>query len=221
MDKIYTYIDPSWKPFFDEISNYILECIRDNPNVNWEMILRCFKETPLNNVKVILFNVYNHSNIDDNDGLAFSCTTKIMPSTHNIFRELQKTYPEFMFPVIGNLSNWAKQGVLLLNLQWKINGIFIISWDVWLDKIMKYLNSHIIFLLWGRKCMDLSENIREFASLYGKKIKILEAGHPSPIARGPFQFLGCGHFELTNEKLKKWNKEQIDWTNLENKNKIL
>ena len=112
----------------------------------------------------------------------------------------------------GDLSNWAKQGVLLLNTALTVraheaNSHKGIGWEVFTDRIIELLNEReepVIFVLWGanaRKKTELIDSSRHY---------ILEASHPSPLSarRG---FFGCKHFSKVNEILRHLGKKPIDW----------
>ena len=112
----------------------------------------------------------------------------------------------------GDLTAWAKQGVLLLNTVLTVRANepashANIGWETFTDAVVDAINSHnnnIVFLLWGSHAKNKCKNIDTSKHL------ILSAPHPSPLSahRG---FFGCQHFSKTNEALEKWGKERISW----------
>ena len=128
---------------------------------------------------------------------------------------MQNDIPNFKIPSHGDLTGWAKQGVLLLNSSLTVeasnpNSHQSIGWQNFTDKVIKWINdnlNHVVFFLWG-------SNAKEKASLINKnKHLILTAAHPSPFSayRG---FFGCKHFSKANQYLKRNGKQIIDWNNL-------
>jgi uracil-DNA glycosylase len=119
--------------------------------------------------------------------------------------------PGFKTPESGNLENWAKQGVLMLNsvltVQANLPGSHKnFGWQHFTDAIIKLVSQQkeqVVFLLWGNYAMSKSELID------GAKHLILTAAHPSPLARGAF--FGSKHFSKTNHYLMQHDKEPIIW----------
>jgi uracil-DNA glycosylase len=112
----------------------------------------------------------------------------------------------------GDLTPWAKQGVLLINTVLTVedslpNSHQNIGWEIFTDNIIKYISDNqqgVVFLLWGSPALKKSKLIDE------KKHYILTAPHPSPLSsyRG---FFGCKHFSKSNEILKSIRKSEIVW----------
>lgn len=146
-------------------------------------------------------------------GLCFSVKdgVKIPPSLNNIFKEINSDLG-LPIPQSGNLINWARQGVLLLNTTLTVREGCPMShkdrgWERLTDKIISLLNEKqesVIFLLWGshaKSKLSLITNPNHY---------ILQASHPSPLSA--FNgFFGCKHFSCTNEILLKLSKTPIDW----------
>ena len=184
-------------------------------------IFLAFELTPLKLVKVVIVgqDPYHQLIIDSNNnaipkaqGLAFSVSSddSIPSSLQNIYKELYNTYPGFMTPDHGNLTSWAKQGVLLLNSCLTVrNGLPGSHSELWLGfikrvcKAISIQNPTCIYLLWGQEAQKLKNMI-------GEKSIILEAAHPSGRSanRG---FFGCNHFNKTNEILIKQGHNAINW----------
>ena len=147
-------------------------------------------------------------------GLAFSTPENIKnpPSMQNILKEIESDLGKKSSCEHGDLTSWARQGVLLLNAvltveEKKAGSHQKLGWEIFTDNIIKYINencSDIVFLLWGSPAIKKNSLIDE------NKHHILTAVHPSPLSayRG---FFGCKHFSKTNEILKSLNKVPIVW----------
>lgn len=165
-------------------------------------------------VKIVILGQDPYHGAGEAHGLAFSVKEgiKIPPSLKNIFKELQREYPNFQIPQNGNLSSWAKEGVLLLNASLtvekdKANSHRKIGWELFTDELIKKLNERekpLVFILWGNFAIskkNLISNPHHF---------ILESPHPSPLSasRG---FFGNNHFLKANEFLIKNQIKEINW----------
>lgn len=178
-----------------------------------ENIFNALKYTPYNDVKVVLLGQDPYHGAGQAHGLAFSVQKGIQkpPSLINIFKEL---YSDLGItpPNHGCLTDWAKQGILLLNTtltvrEGEANSHKNFGWITFTDKIIEVLNRRedpVIFLLWGKNAADKLPLITE------SRHYVLMAAHPSPLSasRG---FLGCRHFSKVNEILKRIGKEPINW----------
>lgn len=184
---------------------------------SFENIFKAFKLTSFDDTKVVIIGQDPYHTKGMADGLAFSVSsnTKKAPSLKNIFKELENEFDTHIdVNNVGDLSNWAKQGVLLLNNtltveSGKPNSHIKLGWSLFTDYIVEKLNEKeepIIFILWGnlaqRKCDAISD--RHY---------ILKTSHPSPFSARS-GFFGCDHFKLANEFLVKNGKKPIDWVNL-------
>ena len=164
-------------------------------------------------VKVVILGQDPYHKSGQANGLAFSVNedTKIPPSLRNIYKEIQNDLG-LSSPTHGDLEQWARQGVLLLNTVLSVRESEAGShqgkgWEKLTDAIINYLsekNSGIVFLLWGKKAQKKAELIDQ------QKHHILSANHPSPLSsyRG---FFGCRHFSKTNALLIQEGKTPIDW----------
>jgi len=145
-------------------------------------------------------------------GLCFSVPVdiKIPPSLVHIFKEL---YQDLGIQKIdGNLTSWAKQGVLLLNSSLSVRESCANShsklWKDFTDNAIKYISDEregIIFILWGTNAKSKKKFIDD------NKHYILESNHPSPLSANRGGFFGCKHFSKCNEILLRNNKTQIEW----------
>lgn len=145
-------------------------------------------------------------------GLSFSVPDgiKIPPSLQNIYKEINA---EFGYPIpeTGNLTQWAQQGVLMLNSVLTVRAHSPashknIGWEQCTDEIIKALNQKndpVVFMLWGNFAKQKAKLITN------PKHLILTSGHPSPLSCR--YFFGNNHFKQCNEFLEKNGKTPIDW----------
>jgi len=178
-----------------------------------ENIFNALKFTPYNKVKVLLLGQDPYHGEGQAHGLAFSVQKGVQkpPSLVNIFKELDSDLG-IQSPSHGCLTDWARQGVMLLNTaltvrEGEANSHKKIGWTTFTDKIIETLNNRedpVIFLLWGRNAAE------KLPLITNKQHYVLSAAHPSPLSasRG---FFGCKHFSKTNEILKRLGKEPILW----------
>ncbi|MDR3048168.1 MAG: uracil-DNA glycosylase [Bacteroidales bacterium] len=216
-------IEESWKqvlnedfnaPYFLQLKQFLIE-EKKNYQVfpPGKMIFNAFNLTPFDQVKVVLLGQDPYHDVDQAHGLCFSVQDGIRhpKSLINIFKELNADLG-IQIPVSGNLENWAKQGVLLLNATLTVRAHQAGShqnqgWEKFTDAAIKKLSDEktgLIFLLWGNYAQAKS------ALIDTSKHYILKTVHPSPLSasRG---FFGCKHFSKTNELLRQMGKKEIDW----------
>ncbi|MDX3959033.1 uracil-DNA glycosylase [Aliarcobacter skirrowii] len=177
-------------------------------------IFKAFSLTKLDNLKVVILGQDPYHGFGQAQGLAFSTPANIKnpPSMQNILKEIQSDLDKKSICEDGDLTPWAKQGVLLLNTiltveEAKPKSHHNLGWEVFTDNIIKYISDNCentIFILWGSPAISKTKLIDR------KKHHILTAPHPSPLSsyRG---FFGCKHFSKTNNILKSLNKEAIIW----------
>lgn len=176
-------------------------------------LYNCFRYTPFENVKVVLLGQDPYHNEGQAHGLCFSVQDGIQkpPSLENIFKEL-KSDIGCPLPKNGNLTKWAKEGVLLMNTSLSVrahqaNSHSKCGWAWFTDSVIKLisdLKEHVVFILWGGNARSKK------ALIDGTKHCILECPHPSPLSA--YQgFFGCKHFSKTNEYLQTHDIEPIDW----------
>ena len=175
-------------------------------------IFKAFSLTKLDNLKVVILGQDPYHGFGQAQGLAFSTPANIKnpPSMQNILKEIQSDLGKKSICEDGDLTPWAKQGVLLLNTiltveEAKPKSHHNLGWEVFTDNIIKYISDNCedtIFILWGSPAISKTKLIDR------KKHHILTAPHPSPLSsyRG---FFGCKHFSQTNNILKSLNKEAI------------
>ena len=203
------------KPYYEKLKEEI-DKRYENSTVFPEKqnIFKAFSLTKLDNLKVVILGQDPYHGFGQAQGLAFSTPANIKnpPSMQNILKEIQSDLGKKSICEDGDLTPWAKQGVLLLNTiltvgEAKPKSHHNLGWEVFTDNIIKYISDNCedtIFILWGSPAISKTKLIDR------KKHHILTAPHPSPLSsyRG---FFGCKHFSQTNNILKSLNKEAIIW----------
>lgn len=176
-------------------------------------IFNSMKITAFNDIKVVIIGQDPYHEEGQAMGLSFSVPKGIEkpPSLVNIFKEIKvETNCEDFTD--GDLTGWAKQGVLLLNTVLTVRAHQANShkdkgWETFTDSIIKKISAkreHVVFILWGA-------NARSKKTLIdNSKHLVLESVHPSPLSAYN-GFFGCGHFIKTNEYLIKHGILPIDW----------
>ena len=176
-------------------------------------IFNAFKYTSYSDVKVVILGQDPYHGKGQAHGLCFSVLKGVNPppSLVNIYKELNND-TGFQIPNHGELTKWAKEGILLLNTTLTVREASPNShkgkgWETFTDNVISILNDRekpIVFLLWGGNARSKK------ALITNKNHLILETVHPSPLsAYGGF--FGCGHFSKTNRFLEENNIEPIDW----------
>jgi len=175
-------------------------------------IFKAFELTPVDQVKVVILGQDPYHGPGQAMGLCFSVPDSVPapPSLKNIFREIE-TDCGVRMSGSPNLEPWARQGVLLLNAILTVRAGSpashgAIGWQTFTDAVIRYISTHlegVVFLLWG----NFARSKRELIDT--TRHHVLEAAHPSPLARGAF--FGCRHFSKTNEILLAEHKTPIDW----------
>lgn len=215
-------IESGWKeqlkeqflsPYFDNIKKELLIALRKEevyPPPN--LIFNAFNLTPFSKVKVVILGQDPYHKRGQAMGLSFSVPrdVKIPPSLKNIYNEIQSDL-NIKEPNSGDLSYWAKQGVLLLNATLTVgancpNSHSNFGWQRFSDSVIQTISQkkkNVVFMLWGNFAKQKAPLIDKNSHL------ILTAAHPSPLARG--EFFGCRHFSRCNDYLIKHNITPIDW----------
>lgn len=177
-------------------------------------IFNALKFTAYEDVKVVILGQDPYHGPGQAHGLCFSVKKGVEPppSLKNIFREIENEL-HIPSPPHGELTAWAKQGVLLLNTVLTVragapNSHKGMGWEILTDSIISLLNERqepIVFLLWGANARSKKALITQPHHL------VLESVHPSPLS-AYHGFFGCGHFKMCNSFLKENNLEIIDWS---------
>lgn len=220
---LHSFIHPKWAHFLhNEIDQEYFKNIKKvlhSAPVFYPPVDKIFNFTnftEFENIKVVIIGQDPYHNPGQAMGLSFSVSrlTKLPPSLVNIYKELESDIPGFIAPKHGDLSGWAKQGVLLLNDTLTVTknqpaSHSSIGWKSFTKKIIESINKdleNVVFLLWGNHAKEKSKMIDKSKHL------VLESGHPSPFSVKTFR--GCKHFSKTNEYLCSNSKTPIDWADL-------
>ena len=175
-------------------------------------IFRAFDLTPVKDVKVVILGQDPYHGPGQAHGLSFSVPEGVPapPSLKNIFKEIETDLGVRMsgYP---NLEKWARQGVLLLNAVLTVRSGEAashsrIGWQEFTDAVIKYISDNcegVVFMLWGNFARTKAELIDRSRHV------VLEAAHPSPLARGAF--FGCRHFSRANAALVASGRAPVDW----------
>lgn len=176
-------------------------------------IYNALKYTSRKNLKVVILGQDPYHGEGQAHGLCFSVKKGITPppSLKNIYKELQADLG-CSIPTHGELTKWAKQGVLLLNTALtvragKANSHSKIGWEILTDRIISLVNEKeepVVFLLWGRNAHSKEKLITNTHHL------VLKCAHPSPLSAYN-GFFGCSHFSKCNQFLKEHQLDMIDW----------
>lgn len=212
-------IEEQKKDYFKNIENKIKEdSLLTSIYPPKSMIFNALKLTPLDELKVVIIGQDPYHGPNQANGLAFSVSQgiDIPPSLRNIYKELLTDIPGFEYPNNGDLTSWAKQGILLLNTSLTVkmreaNSHSNIGWEIFTDKIVDVINNEkegVIFVLWGANAQKKGKNINT------EKHHIIKSVHPSPLSshRG---FFGSKPFSKINNILKERGEKEIIW-NIEN-----
>ena len=217
-------IEESWKeiledefkkPYFKQISDHLKTEKAQGKTIYppGSLIFNAFAQTPFDSVKVVLLGQDPYHGPRQAMGLSFSVNDGVPfpPSLINIFKELHEDVGVPM-PKTGNLTPWARQGVLLLNASLTVRAgepmsHAKIGWHHFTDTVIhrvSELKTDVVFLLWGRFAQE------KISLIDTKKHHVLKAAHPSPLSANN-GFFGCRHFSKTNQYLMKKGMDPIDW----------
>lgn len=216
-------IESSWKkalesefdePYFHELADFVrkeytFHTIYPIP----KNIFRAFDFCPFDKVKVIILGQDPYHGVKQANGLCFAVNEDITipPSLRNIFKEIRDDIGIIPYDS-GDLSRWAKQGILLLNATLTVKANTPGShqgrgWERFTDAVIDRLSNrkdNLVFILWG----NYAKNKGKFIDR--KKHLVLESTHPSPFSAND-GFFGCKHFSKTNRFLKEKGLGEIDW----------
>ena len=218
-------LDPSWlevlgdefgKPYMVGLKKFLKDEKDAGNNIypKGPDIFNAFNITPFSEVKVVILGQDPYHGEFQAHGLSFSVQKGITPppSLKNIYKELVTDIPGFYIPNHGDLTAWAKQGVLLLNASLTVRANTPGShqkkgWEEFTDHVIKTISDKkegVVFILWGAFAQAKAELIDK------TKHHIIKSPHPSPFSadRG---FFGSKPFSKTNEILINKGKKPIDW----------
>lgn len=217
-------IDASWKnhlegefekSYFKELTSFVKNEYRSAtiypPPKN---IFRAFDLCPFEQVKVVILGQDPYHGARQANGLSFAVEDGVRPppSLQNIFKEIESDLGKPLVHTGGDLSRWARQGVLLLNATLTVRGGLAGShqgkgWEQFTDAAIRALSQereHLVFILWGNYARQKG------ASIDRAKHLIIESAHPSPFSANN-GFFGSKPFSKANEYLKEHGKTPIDW----------
>jgi uracil-DNA glycosylase len=204
------------QPYYQQLQNFIAAQRADNKIVYPadEQVFAAFDLTPPSEIKVVILGQDPYHGPNQAHGLSFSVKKGIKPppSLANIYKELLNDIEGFVLPNHGDLTPWAKQGVLLLNTVLTVEQGFAHShaksgWEVFTNSVLTRLDqqaSPIIFVCWGNHA------IKKGQLICASHHHVLNGPHPSPLSayRG---FFGCRHFSTINRLLVEQGNKPINW----------
>ncbi|MDE0536729.1 uracil-DNA glycosylase [Tenacibaculum sp. L6] len=203
------------KPYFENLTSFVKsEYSKHTCYPKGTDVFAAFDFCDLNNLKVVILGQDPYHGVGQANGLCFSVHDGIThpPSLINIFKEIE-TDVDIPYPKSGDLSRWAKQGVLLLNATLTVRAGEAGShqkqgWEQFTDAVIQKISEEkndVVFLLWGgfaKKKVKLIDD---------KKHHILTSGHPSPLSANRGYWFGNKHFSKTNNFLKDVGLAAIQW----------
>lgn len=203
------------KPYFKELTEFVkAEYLKGGVYPPPKNIFRAFDLCPFDEVKVVILGQDPYHGPKQANGLSFAVEdgVAIPPSLQNIFKEIQKEFDTPLVHTSGDLSRWAKQGVLLLNATLTVKMHAAGShqdrgWEEFTSAVIKKLSderSALVFMLWGNYARAKGAHIDR------EKHLVLESAHPSPFSARS-GFFGNNHFIKANEYLETHGEKPIDW----------
>ena len=199
--------------YFKKLGSFVKEEYKNKTIYpQYKNIFNALRYTDYDKVKVVILGQDPYHGENEAHGLSFSVLEGVRrpPSLDNIFKELYNDLG--IKRVNNNLTDWAYQGILLLNSVLTVEKDKAFShkdkgWEIFTDTIIRKLNERkepVIFVLWGAS----ARNKKELIDL--SKHYVIESAHPSPLSanRG---FFGSKPFSRINKILKENNKKEIEW----------
>lgn len=218
-------IESSWKqalepefekPYFHQLKDFLQSEKATGKTIYppGKQFFAAFDYTPFNQVKVVILGQDPYHGAGQAHGLCFSVNhgVSVPPSLQNIYKELLTDINGFTIPAHGNLTQWATQGILLLNATLSVEANKAGShqgkgWEQFTDAAIVRLSQHhskLVFMLWGKFAQSKAPLINHTKHL------VLSAAHPSPFSA--YQgFMGCKHFSKANAYLLQNGQQPINW----------
>jgi uracil-DNA glycosylase len=202
------------KPYFRELTDFVhREYAAGACYPPGRQIFNAFEICPFDRVKVVIIGQDPYHGPGQANGLCFSVNpgVRIPPSLQNIFKEIHNDMGTPL-PENGDLTRWAKQGILLLNATLTVRAHQAGShqkhgWETFTDAVIRKLSQereHLVFILWG------SNAIRKGSVIDTSKHLVLQSVHPSPLSAYA-GFFGNNHFSKANQYLREHGVEEIHW----------
>lgn len=203
------------KPYFGALADFVRHEYQSTtcyPPGN--LIFNAFNLCPFDKVKVVIIGQDPYHEPGQAQGLSFSVNEGVPfpPSLQNIFKEIHDDLGT-PIPASGDLTRWARQGVLLLNATLTVRAHQAAShqrrgWEVFTDAAIRALSAsreHLVFILWGGYARSKAPLID------ASKHLILQSVHPSPLSANRGGWFGNHHFSQCNAWLQQWGEEPIEW----------
>lgn len=185
---------------------------RQNVLPTVQLMFRAFETVRFDDIRVVILGQDPYHGENQANGLAFSVNSdqQLPPSLKNIFKEIKNDLG--VENTSGDLSSWARQGVLLMNCILSVEknnpGSHVnLGWEKFTDKIICGISenlNNVVFMLWGSYAKSKESLIDNSKHL------VLSSSHPSPLS-AHVDFFGCKHFSLANEYLNRSGRKTIDW----------
>lgn len=218
------HIEASWKQYLkSEFEKPYFAKLTENVRNEYKnglcfppakLVFNAFNLCPFNKVKVVILGQDPYHELGQAMGLSFSVPDGVMlpPSLQNIYKEIHSDLGK-PIPTSGDLTRWAKQGVLLLNATLTVraheaNSHQALGWQNFTDAAIETINTHrehIVFMLWGgfarskKRLIDTNRHC------------IIESVHPSPLSANRGGWFGQHQFSRCNAYLKQYGLGEIDW----------
>jgi uracil-DNA glycosylase len=227
-------LSPAWREVLEAgethqvlttLSSFLAEQLAAGAVIYPRFVFRALEYLQPESVRVVILGQDPYHGPNQAQGLAFSvpdqCPTP--PSLRNMFKELALEYPGAPPRRHNELSDWARQGVLLLNTALTVENASPAShakkgWEKITDAIIRRVAQAPqpkVFMLWGAHAQSKQALLAESN---GGPLHILKANHPSPLSalRPPVPFMGCGHFAQANAWLESQGQKPINWADQHN-----
>ncbi|WP_299007517.1 uracil-DNA glycosylase [uncultured Tenacibaculum sp.] len=203
------------KPYFENLTSFVKnEYSKHTCYPKGSDIFVAFDFCSLDDLKVVILGQDPYHGVGQANGLCFSVHDGVAhpPSLINIFKEIEKDV-NIPYPKSGDLSRWAKQGVLLLNATLTVRAGEAGShqkqgWEQFTDAVIEKISEEkedVVFLLWGGFAKKKAKLIDK------NKHHILTSGHPSPLSANRGYWFGNKHFSKTNDFLQRIGSPTIQW----------
>jgi len=226
-------LHPAWRAVFDaaplrealaRLDHFLEARLAAGATVYPRHVFRALEALAPDDVRVVILGQDPYHGPGQAQGLAFSVpdTCPTPPSLRNMFQELAREYPDRPPRRHNDLTDWSRQGVLLLNASLTVEHGAAGSharkgWETVTDALIEAVARSPrpkVFMLWGNHAQSKQALIESAGhESAGRAAEILRANHPSPLSarRPPRPFIGCGHFARANAWLAAQGETEIDW----------